>query len=274
MRRLMNVRPDTTVKVVLVLLPFALALGLYLVAAAERHAINPTDKLLPLPGAMLDAIQRYAFQADPRTGKLLLWTDTAASLSRLGLGLLISTLIGLTVGIGIGVIPLIRATLRPFVAVLSMIPPLAVLPVLFIVMGLGEASKVALIVIGIAPFLVRDLSMHLLALPEEMRVKAQSLGASTWQFVVRVTLPQAMPRLIDALRLSLGPAFLFLISAEAIAAEDGLGYRIFLVRRFLAMDVILPYVAWITCLAFLSDWLLHRLSRRAFAWAHVSEDRP
>jgi NitT/TauT family transport system permease protein len=76
-----------------------------------------------------------------------------------------------------------------------------------------------------------------------------------------------LPRLIGALRLSLGPAWLFLIAAEAIAATEGLGYRIFLVRRFLAMDVILPYVAWITLLAFAMDWLLARLSRRFFAWA-------
>ncbi len=64
------------------------------------------------------------------------------------------------------------------------------------------------------------------------------------------------PRLIDALRLTLGPAWLFLIAAEAIASTEGLGYRIFLVRRYLAMDVILPYVAWITLLAFAMDWLL------------------
>ncbi len=65
-----------------------------------------------------------------------------------------------------------------------------------------------------------------------------------------------MPRLIEAVRLSLGPAFLFLISAEAIASDVGLGYRIFLVRRYLAMDVILPYVAWITLLV-----LRHGLAR-------------
>ena len=62
-----------------------------------------------------------------------------------------------------------------------------------------------------------------------------------------------MPRLIEAVRLSLGPALLFLIAAEAIAAESGLGYRIFLVRRYLAMDIILPYVAWITLLAYVMD---------------------
>jgi len=74
-------------------------------------------------------------------------------------------------------------------------------------------------------------------------------------------------------RLSLGRVFLFLISAEAIAAESGLGYRIFLVRRYLAMDVILPYVAWITLLAFLMDFGLAKLARGAFAWAYVQERR-
>ena len=161
-----------------------------------------------------------------------------------------------------------RWLLAPLVAVLSMIPPMALLPILFIVFGLGELSKEVLIVIGVAPCLVRDLSLAVGKLPREQMVKAQSLGASTWQVLLRVALPQSMPRLIESLRLSLGPAFLFLISAEAISAENGLGYRIFLVRRYLAMDAILPYVAWITVLAYLMDLALSRLSRSAFPWAH------
>jgi len=74
-------------------------------------------------------------------------------------------------------------------------------------------------------------------------------------------------------RLMIGPAFLFLISAEAIASDVGLGYRIFLVRRYLSMDVILPYVAWITLLAFGIDMLLGRFARKAFPWAYVEEPR-
>ena len=65
------------------------------------------------------------------------------------------------------------------------------------------------------------------------------------------------------------PAWIFLISAEAIASTEGLGYRIFLVRRYLAMDLILPYVAWITLLAFLIDRILLVVSRRAFPWHHL-----
>ena len=109
-----------------------------------------------------------------------------------------------------------------------------------------------LIIIGVAPCLVRDMSIEVQSLPREQMIKAQTLGASTWQVAIRVVLPQIMPRLIKSVRLMLGPAFLFLISAEAIAADVGLGYRIFLVRRYLSMDVILPYVAWITLLAFVT----------------------
>ena len=80
--------------------------------------------------------------------------------------------------------------------------------------------------------------------------------------------PQPPPRLLPALRLALGPAWVFLISAEAVASDIGLGYRIFLVRRYLSMDVIIPYVAWIALLAILMDLALNVVSRRAFPWAH------
>ena len=113
---------------------------------------------------------------------------------------------------------------------------------------------------------MRDIAFRVHELPEELLIKAQTLGASTWQIVLRVVLPQVLPRLISGLRLSLGPAWLFLIAAEAIASTEGLGYRVFLVRRFLAMDVILPYVAWITLLAFVMDRLLDLASRRLFRW--------
>ncbi len=81
-----------------------------------------------------------------------------------------------------------------------------------------------------------------------------------------MVLPQVLPRLIGAVRLSLGPAWLFLIAAEAIASDVGLGYRIFLVRRYLAMDVILTYVVWITLLAYLLDLALRQLAKRSFPW--------
>jgi NitT/TauT family transport system permease protein len=217
---------------------------------------------------MVEAMATLVFEPDRLSGKLLFWADTFASLERLGLGLTISTISALLVGLVLGALPPVRATFGPLVTGIAVIPPIALLPILFIVFGLGEAAKVALIVVGIAPFMVRDIAAHVAALPREQIIKAQTLGAGSWQLILRVMLPQAMPRLIQAVRLSLGPAWVFLISAEAIASDVGLGYRIFLVRRYLAMDVILPYVAWIALLAVAMDFLLVRTSRRLYPWAH------
>jgi NitT/TauT family transport system permease protein len=227
---------------------------------------NPNDKLLPSIEKFGAAINRLAFEQDRRTGQYTLWVDTGASLARLGMGIGISTAIGLILGIAIGLIPYIRSTLAPLVAVISLIPPLAILPILFIIFGLGEVAKVVLIIIGITPFLIRDLSQRVMEIPIEQIVKAQTLGANSWQIITRLALPQVLPRLISAVRLSLGPAWLYLISSEAIAATAGMGYRIFLVRRYLAMDVIIPYVVWITLLAFLLDYVLRFISRRSFKW--------
>jgi len=265
-RRIINRRPGKGSALFWGALPFLAVLVLYVIFSALRLAENPNDKLLPAFSTIAETIIRLAFTPDQRSGQILLWADTLSSLTRLGLGLLVSTLLGLLLGIGTGLIPYIRAGLSPFVAVLSLIPPMAVLPILFIVFGLEELSKVVLIVIGIAPFLVRDLAMRVEAIPTELVIKAQTLGAGTWQIILRLVLPNVWPKLLDSVRLSLGPAWLFLISAEAIAAQDGLGYRIFLVRRYLAMDVILPYVAWITLLAFCMDWLLRTANRRFCPW--------
>src|SRR4029453_9178661 len=119
---------------------------------------NANDKLLPTPAALAETIHDYAFEEDSRSGSVLLWVHTGASLKRIPMALARSGAIGLVFGIATGVIPLVRATLAPFVAALSMIPPLAVLPILFIVMGLGEVAKVALMVIGVTPVIVRDLA--------------------------------------------------------------------------------------------------------------------
>jgi NitT/TauT family transport system permease protein len=267
MRRLINQHPARAERYALGFVPFIALLVVYVIASQLRLAENPDDKLLPSFASMGESIREYAFTEDERTGQYLLWSDTWASLKRIGTALLVSSLAGLLLALAIGTVPRIRALLSPLLSTVAMIPPLAVLPILFIVLGLEETAKIALIVIGVMPCVARDLSLHVADLPQEQLVKAQTLGASTWQLALRVVLPQTLPRLIDVLRLNMGAAWLFLIAAEAIASTAGLGYRIFLVRRYLAMDVILPYVAWITLLAVATDMLLRLLRARAFPWA-------
>lgn len=265
--RWINRQPSVVLRAVLVAAPFVVAFVAYAIASEIRLAANPMDRLLPAPSTIVDTAVRLFSEPDRRSDRILLWHDTAASLMRLAIGVTVAAALATILGLAIGLLPHIRATFAGFVAVVSMIPPLAVLPILFIVFGLGELSKVVLIVVGILPFMIRDLSQRVIEIPRETIVKAETLGASSMVIALRVALPQILPRLIQAVRLSLGPAWLFLIASEAIAAEVGLGYRIFLVRRFLAMDVILTYVIWITLLAFLMDLALRSISRKAFPWS-------
>ncbi len=257
--RHINRYPRQGMRLTLMLLPFVLLVAAWFIGSAVRLEANPQDKLLPGLSQMIAAIDRMAFTPDKRSGEYLLWADTLISLGRL--------LIGLGIGISAGVFPMYRAALSPLMTVVSMIPPLAILPVLFIVFGLDELSKVMLIVIGITPMLARDLEQRAREIPAELFIKAQTLGANSWTVVLRVVLPQLLSRLITSLRLLLGSAWLFLISAEAISATAGLGYRIFLVRRYMAMDVIIPYVIWITLLAWLMDLALRQLHKACFPWA-------
>jgi len=269
MKKLINRAPNRTARWLLGFLPFVLCCILYWSASNARLIENPNDKLLPAFTSFVEAIDRLAFTPDKRSGEYLLVVDTLSSLKRLCVGILVSALAALALGVLNGAIPYARAPFSPFITAISLVPPMAILPVLFIVFGLGELSKIMLIVIGIAPFLIRDVQHRVIEIPAEQLIKAQTLGANSWQIVLRVILPQVMPRLLASVRLSLGAAWLFLIAAEAIAATEGLGYRIFLVRRYLAMDVILPYVAWITLLAFLFDYLLRRISRFCYPWFHA-----
>lgn len=268
MTKLINKEPSRYGRLMLGMLPFVLVLMLYITASDARLAENAADKLLPSFESIFDAIDRMAFTPSKRSGEYLLWVDTLASLQRLAYGVGLSALVGLSIGIANGMIPLVRASFSPFVTAISLIPPMAMLPILFISFGLGELSKVVLIFVGICPIIIRDIQLRAQALPEEQLIKAQTLGGSSWQIIIRVVLPQIFPRLIEAIRLTLGSAWLFLIAAEAIVATEGLGYRIFLVRRYLAMDVILPYVFWITILAYLMDWLLKQLSHKVSPWYH------
>lgn len=253
-------------KWLLAVIPFVLVIIAYMVASDIRHRDNPSDKLLPTFGQMAKAIDRMAFTPDRRSGDYLMLKDTLSSLKRLLAGVLLATIVGLLLGLNMGLYPGMDALMRSFVTFVSMVPPLAILPILFITFGVDEAAKIMLIFLGVFPIISRDIYLAVKKIPREQITKALTLGASQMTLTYRIILPQIMPRLIDALRLILGAAWLFLIAAEAISATDGLGYRIFLVRRYLAMDVILPYVLWITLLGYSMDWSLRMLLQWRYKW--------
>ncbi len=261
-----HAKPPKIWKIVLGLLPFIILVSVYLTASHVRLERNSDDKLLPSIGKMIQAVDGLAFTKDKRKGEYLMLRDTLSSLKRLIIGVLAAAVVGLFLGMNLGVFPGFNALLMPFVTFISIIPSLSLLPILFISFGIDEMGKVILIFWGTFILITRDMYLATKAIHEEQIIKALTLGASQFSIVYKIVLPQIMPRLIETIRLCLGGGWLFLIASEAIAATDGLGYRIFLVRRYMAMDIIIPYVLWITFLGYMMDLILRLIIKWRYSW--------
>ncbi len=246
------------------LLPFVLVIFIYGFAAKQRHAANPKDKLIPSVSQLIDGLKRSAFEKD-RKGDIRLWVDTWASGKRLIFSMVLIFL-SLFVGLYMGLFPFWDHLMYKFVLFFDKIPALAVLPILFIVFGLGETSKIALIVMGVAPTIMLDMYLHVKAFPRELITKAQTLKASTNEVIYKIILPRVFPLVLNSIRLNFKAVVLFLIAGEALAATAGLGYRIFVVRRYIAMEIIIPYVIWISLLAFGVDFLLRFWIKKRYIW--------
>jgi NitT/TauT family transport system permease protein len=258
--------PTAVERLVLGSLLFLVLAGGYVVASYYRHLENPDDQVMPTVGQLVDGVRRTAFEPD-RDGELRLWTDTVASARRFGISLAILFL-AVPLGVAMGTFPYVEALVHRFLVFFDKIPALSVLPILFIAFGLGELSKIALIVIGVFPTIALDAHLRAKAVPRERVMKAKTLGASEPEIAVRVVFPAVLPYVMDTIRLNLKAVMLLLIAGESLAATVGLGYRIFVVRRYLAMDIIIPYVVWMTVLLFLADWAMRAAIERPrrFQW--------
>jgi NitT/TauT family transport system permease protein len=269
----LHARPGMVFGRVLGLLPVAFLLGLYMFASHSRHRVNPDDKLMPSLHQMYNEMKTIITVPDKRSGKILFWADTKASLQRLGLGIGIAAAASYFMGILMGMLPGFRALFAPLVTGLSNINPLAILVIILVALGVGENSKVFLVAFGIGIPMMRTIAGIAERMPGELTVKALTLGASQYQVLYRIVAPQMLPRLIDLIRVSLGAAWIFVIAAEAVAATEGLGYRIYLQQRYMNMALIIPYVIYISLLAYGSDLALQGILKLpCFRWYGKTED--
>lgn len=254
------------------MLPFIIMIALYLGGAQHLRQVEASDtedaaassKLMPMPMEMWDGFKRSALEKDSK-GEYRLWLDTAASTQRFGIGMGIVAF-GVIIGLYMGTFPLIEALFYRFFVFADKVPPLLLLPVLFIVFDVGELSKIALVVIGVLPGVVLDACQRTKEVPREQFYKAQTLGASETEIAWCVVFPQILPKMLSTLRLSFKAAWSYVIAGESIAASVGIGYRIFVLRRYVAMDIIIPYVIWATLLMFVLDYIFQWLEKR-FKWA-------
>jgi len=272
-------RPNRLLAQALSCLLFVLCIGFYMQTSISRHRENPEDRIVPSGHQLLAGIRASVLEpaeeddyipADDastweRLNHSMIWKDTASSGRRflISLALLIPAVI---LALHIGLFPWVGAGFLRFVLFFDKIVALSLLPILFIVFGIGEWSKIALIVIGVAPTMILDVTQMVKAVPREQIVKAFTLDANNFDVAYRVVFRQILPQVINSLRLNLKPMMLFLFAGEMIAASDGLAYRIAIMRRHMGMDIILPYVLWVAFLLFLIDFLLRVINRRLHPW--------
>jgi taurine transport system permease protein len=198
-------------------------------------------------------------------GATLQW-HLLASLQRIALALLAAAAIGIPLGIVIGVYPLARHLLDPLIEFYRPLPPLAYLPLIVIWFGIGEFSRVLLIFLAIlAPVLIA--TAHGVGGGSPLRRQAAlSLGASRWQLLRHVVLPEALPDIITGLRIGLGAGWSTLVAAELIAATRGLGFMIQSAAQFLGTDIVVLGILVIALVAFALELGLRRLQRAIAPW--------
>jgi NitT/TauT family transport system permease protein len=187
--------------------------------------------------------------------------DAAASLVRILVGFLLGSGIGAVVGLLIGSARLIREIVDPYVNFLRFISGVAWISIFIVWLGIGEASKIALIVYTTAFAVVLNTVAGVAAIaPNKLRA-ARCFGATPTQRFFWVTLPATIPHILTGMRLSLSNAFLVIVAAEMVQADSGIGFTIIAARLFLAPDVIFCGMITLGLLGLLSDRVLELTAR-------------
>lgn len=257
--------------IILSISAIVLMLGAYTWLSYRQHQINPDDLTIPTWSQLAHGIAR-SFTLDASTNQRIALVDAWATYSRLFTGMLSAVLIALILGMLMGCYAFIEALLLPIMSFAAKVPPTAMLAVFFVVVGMNESFFLAIICFGIIPTLAQAVYEAVRKdVPEELLHKASTLGASQFELIWNVIFRILLPRLIEAIRLQLGPAMVFLIAAEWIVADVGFGYRLRLESRKVHMDIVYFYIALLGFSGLLFDYALNRLRSRFCQWYERSQ---
>lgn len=232
----------------------------------HQHTINPSDSTIPGWSKLWEGVMS-ALEPHRRSGERWLVNDGWATASRLFLGLGLGTLGAVLVGMHMGFYAVFEAMFNPVLSLLAKVPPTAALAVFFVMAGTDTEMYVAMIAFGVLPTLAQSIYLSVRDVPIERIHKAQTLGASSLEVGWNVIFPEVLPKVIDGIRLQIGPAMVFLIAAEMIVGDVGFGYRIRLQSRLLNMNVVYPYLAYLAAFGFMMDYGLRLLQRWLCPWA-------
>lgn len=197
----------------------------------------------------------------------ILWQDASVSLYRITVGWLLSTLFALPIGILMGNFHFFEGLFEPFIDLVRYMPAVAFIPLTILWLGIGDSQKFAILFIGTFFQEVLMIADNVKTVPREWIQVSYTFGLSKWEVLRNVVLPAAMPGIWDTFRITLGWAWTYLVVAELVAANLGLGYRIMRAQRFLETETILLGILIIGVMGLVTDYFFKITYKRLFSWA-------
>lgn len=219
-----------------------------------------SEVFLPTPTAVLQAFIELARDQ-------VLLQDVWISNFRILVGFLLAAILSIPLGMLVGNLKIFEAALEPLVGFIRYMPVPAFIPLIMLYVGIGEEAKILVIFIGVVVqmvIMVADVTKQVSA---DLLKAALSLGAKPDEIFTKVIWKASLPGIFDVLRVNLGWAWTYLVVAELVAANEGLGFRILKAQRFLKTDIIFLYIFLIGVLGVVFDILFKTLHKRFFPWA-------
>jgi len=195
-----------------------------------------------------------------------LWGAIVTSTRRIVLAFLLASAIALPLGVLMGAFEPVNRLFEPIVAPLRYMPISAFIPLLILWFGIYEKQKIAFLFLGVFVYLLPVVVSAIRAVPEELVQTARTLGASRLQAIRTVLLPAALPEIFDSFRVMNAISWTYVILAEAVNPEHGLGYMVELARTHQKASWSFAGLLVIGGIGLLTDFLIRTASDFLFGW--------
>jgi NitT/TauT family transport system permease protein len=194
------------------------------------------------------------------------FTDVRISVTRILVGYSIGVLLGCGVGLLMGLSRMLRNILTPLVAAAFSVPKIALLPLLLLLFGIGEVSKIALVAIGVFFIATYNTLGGVLNLPTFYQDVATSFGMNRRKYFRLIALPGSLPHIFTGLKVSMGTAILLIVAAEFVGATNGIGYRVWASWQIFAVDQMFVGLVTLAILGTLGNLGMDWLERKVLPW--------
>ena len=194
--------------------------------------------------------------------------DIGTSLYRILVSFTLACMLAIPLGILMGTFRRVEAFFNPLVSAFRYLPAPSFIPLLLMWLGAGEGQKLALLFLGVVWFLITLIMDYAKSIPGDYVNSALTLGGSRRQVLLTVIVPAMLPNILTAMRQMLAVSWTYLVIAEIVAADTGIGAMMMRAKRFVHIDEIMAGIVTIGLLGLLFDILLRRLQRMLFPYLY------